>query len=92
MNDRRPGHSPTLGGRFSRVLIEVTDADDSRLGDYVRLRDTALRRALETERGLFIAEGEKVIRRAVEAGHEPRSFLLADRVIRPARVGVADPQ
>jgi tRNA G18 (ribose-2'-O)-methylase SpoU len=57
----------------------VTDADDPRLADYVRLRDASLRRHLESERGLFIAEGEKVIRRALEAGHTPRSFLLAER-------------
>lgn len=61
------------------MLIEVSDPDDPRLGDYVRLRETSLRRSLESERGLFIAEGEKVIRRAVEAGHVPRSFLLAPR-------------
>jgi tRNA G18 (ribose-2'-O)-methylase SpoU len=57
----------------------VTDAADQRLADYVRLRDTSLRKHLESEHGLFIAEGEKVIRRAVEAGHRPRSFLLAER-------------
>ncbi|MDN5572290.1 MAG: rRNA methyltransferase, partial [Propionibacteriaceae bacterium] len=61
------------------MLIEISDAGDPRLSDYVALRDTSLRRSLEAERGLFIAEGEKVIRRAVEAGHEPRSFLLAER-------------
>ena len=60
-------------------LIRVADASDERLADYVRLRETTLRRSLESERGLFIAEGEKVIRRAVEAGHRPRSFLLAER-------------
>jgi len=43
------------------------------------LRDASLRRHLESEHGLFIAEGEKVIRRAVEAGYRPRSFLLAQR-------------
>ena len=43
------------------------------------MRDTSLRRHLESEHGLFIAEGEKVIRRAVEAGYRPRSFLLAKR-------------
>ncbi len=61
------------------VLIRVADPADDRLSDYVALRDTSLRRSLESERGLFIAEGEKVIRRAVEAGHRPRSFLLAER-------------
>lgn len=64
----------------------MTDPDDPRLADYVRLRDTSLRRHLEAERGLFIAEGEKVIRRAVAAGHRPRSFLLAPRWL----AGLAD--
>lgn len=61
------------------MRIAVDDADDPRLGDYVRLRDVSLRRHLETEQGLFIAEGEKVIRRAIESGYRPRSFLLAER-------------
>ncbi len=61
------------------MRLTVVDADDARLADYVRLRETSLRRHLESERGLFIAEGEKVIRRAVEAGYRPRSFLLAER-------------
>ena len=61
------------------VRIQVADAQDQRLSDYVRLRDTSLRRHLESAQGLFIAEGEKVIRRAVAAGYRPRSFLLAER-------------
>ena len=61
------------------LQVVVTSAHDSRLADYVRLRETSLRRSLESEHGLFIAEGEKVIRRAVEAGYVPRSFLLAER-------------
>lgn len=61
------------------MRIDVTDPADPRLGDYVALRDTSLRKSLESERGLFIAEGEKVIRRALEAGFTPRSFLLAER-------------
>ncbi len=63
----------------SQRVVALTTADDGRLGDYVRLRETSLRRSLESERGLFIAEGDKVIRRAVEAGYRPRSFLLAER-------------
>lgn len=61
------------------MRIDVTDPADDRLADYVRLRDVSLRRHLESTEGLFIAEGEKVIRRAVEAGYRPRSFLLAER-------------
>jgi tRNA G18 (ribose-2'-O)-methylase SpoU len=63
----------------SLITISITDADDPRLADYVRLRDATLRRHLESSEGLFIAEGDKVIRRAVEAGYRPRSFLLAQR-------------
>jgi tRNA G18 (ribose-2'-O)-methylase SpoU len=61
------------------VRLVITGAEDPRLADYVQLRDASLRRHLESERGLFIAEGEKVIRRAIDAGYRPRSFLLAER-------------
>jgi tRNA G18 (ribose-2'-O)-methylase SpoU len=60
-------------------LVEVEDPDDPRLADYRDLRDVELRRHLEAEHGLFLAEGEKVVRRAVEAGFSPRSFLMAPR-------------
>ncbi|HJR38537.1 MAG TPA: RNA methyltransferase [Nocardioidaceae bacterium] len=60
-------------------LIEIHDADDPRLADYRDLRDVELRKHLEAEHGLFLAEGEKVVRRAVEGGFTPRSFLMAPR-------------
>jgi tRNA G18 (ribose-2'-O)-methylase SpoU len=60
-------------------LIEVADASDERLADYRDLRDVQLRKHLEAEHGLFLAEGEKVVRRAVEAGFPARSFLMAPR-------------
>jgi tRNA G18 (ribose-2'-O)-methylase SpoU len=60
-------------------LIEVSDPGDPRLADYRDLRDVSLRKHLEAEHGLFLAEGEKVVRRAVEAGYAPRSFLMAPR-------------
>jgi len=56
--------------------IEVDKADDTRLADYTRLTDASLRTHLETEHGLFIAEGTKVITRAVAAGYPVRSLLL----------------
>ena len=62
-------------------FVEITDAADARVRDYVALRDVQLRTTLEVETGLFIAEGEKIIRRAAEAGYQPRSFLLASRWI-----------
>jgi tRNA G18 (ribose-2'-O)-methylase SpoU len=60
-------------------LIQLDDPDDPRLADYRDLRDVRLRTSLEAEHGLFLAEGEKVVRRAVEAGFLPRSFLMAPR-------------
>ena len=60
-------------------LVEIESADDPRLADYRDLRDVQLRQHLEAEHGLFLAEGEKVVRRAVEAGYSPRSFLMAPR-------------
>jgi tRNA G18 (ribose-2'-O)-methylase SpoU len=60
-------------------LVEVADPRDPRLADYRDLRDVQLRQQVEAEHGLFLAEGEKVVRRAVEAGFTPRSFLMAPR-------------
>ncbi|MFZ4284515.1 TrmH family RNA methyltransferase [Streptomyces rhizosphaericola] len=58
-------------------LITVDDPDDPRLSDYIGLTDVELRRRREPAEGLFIAEGEKVIRRARHAGYEMRSMLLS---------------
>ncbi|HMY09272.1 MAG TPA: rRNA methyltransferase, partial [Marmoricola sp.] len=43
-------------------LIEITNPDDRRVSDYRSLRDVQLRQSVETKHGLFIAEGEKVVR------------------------------
>jgi len=61
------------------ALVEIDDASDPRLADYADLRDVELRKHLEGKQGLFLAEGAKVVRRAVEAGFAPRSFLMAPR-------------
>ncbi len=59
--------------------IEITDPDDVRVSDYFKLTDVVLRTKVEPERGLYLAESEKVIRRALAAGHQPRSFLMGQR-------------
>jgi len=62
------------------VWVDALDHPvDPRLRDFVSLTDVALRRKVEPERGLYIAESEKVIRRALAAGHQPRAFLMARR-------------
>lgn len=60
-------------------VIHVHDAADPRLADYAGLTDVALRRKLEPESGLYMAEGAKVIDRALAAGHTPRSVLTTER-------------
>ncbi len=61
------------------TIVEIDDPHDPRLADYRDLRDVELRKHLEAEHGLFLAEGEKVVRRAVEGGFPVRSFLMAPR-------------
>ena len=60
-------------------LIHLESADDPRVSDYTRLTDTSLRRRREPAEGMYIAESSKVLRRAIEAGHTPRSFFLAEK-------------
>ena len=57
----------------------IDDAADPRLADYRDLTDVALRRVLEPAGGLYIAESAKVIRRALAAGHRPRSLLVQEK-------------
>lgn len=72
-------------------VIPVADAADPRLEDYRGLTDVALRRRLEPERGLYMAEGAKVIERALAAGHEPRSVLMSERWLASLTVPDATP-
>ena len=81
-----------MGGRVGRQtgqvtdVIRVEDPADPRLADYARLTDSSLRTSLEAAHGLFVAEGEKVIRRAIGAGYPMRSLLVTpDRL-----AGLAD--
>ncbi|WP_022899319.1 TrmH family RNA methyltransferase [Humibacter albus] len=60
-------------------IIPIDSVDAPELADYTRLTDVALRRALEPAGGLYLAESTKVITRALQAGHTPRSVLLHER-------------
>jgi tRNA G18 (ribose-2'-O)-methylase SpoU len=65
--------------------VTVTEPADPRLADYTGLTDVELRRHREPAEGLFIAEGEKVIRRALAAGYAMRSMLLSAKWLGPMR-------
>jgi tRNA G18 (ribose-2'-O)-methylase SpoU len=60
-------------------FTHVSDPGDPRLTDYLGLTDVELRKSLEAEHGLFLAEGEKVIRRAAAAGYQVRSLLATEQ-------------
>lgn len=61
------------------MIIELTTTDDPRLTDYISMTDVRLRTAFEPENGLYMAESTNVIMRAIQAGHRPRSFLMAPK-------------
>ena len=60
-------------------IEHVRDAASDAVADYARLTDVALRSITEPERGIFIAESAKVIRRAIDAGCTPRSVLMEEK-------------
>ncbi|WP_299518369.1 RNA methyltransferase [uncultured Serinicoccus sp.] len=60
-------------------VVWVEDPRDPRVRDYFQLTDVALRRVLEPQEGLYLAESDKVIRRALASGHRMRSLLLTPR-------------
>ncbi|MBR5521516.1 MAG: RNA methyltransferase [Oscillospiraceae bacterium] len=62
-------------------IINITDFSVPELDFYARLSEKQLAHYYEPETGLFIAESPKVIERALNAGHEPVSFLVEDRHI-----------
>jgi tRNA G18 (ribose-2'-O)-methylase SpoU len=59
--------------------LTITDPDDPRIGDYRALTDVELRTRWEPPNGLFIAEGELVIGRALRAGYTMRSALVDEK-------------
>jgi tRNA G18 (ribose-2'-O)-methylase SpoU len=65
-------------------LQPLDDPDDPRLADYVNLRSPELRRVWERQRGVFVAEGHKVVARLLSSpGWNVRSLLVAaDRLPR----------
>lgn len=60
-------------------ILHVADLEDARLDEYLRLSEAHLRMRTDVENGLYIAESTKVVQRAINAGHTPRSFLLAEK-------------
>ena len=62
-------------------IVEITDFSAPELDVYVRLTGRELRRAVESERGVFIAESPTVVDVALSAGCEPISLLTDKRLL-----------
>lgn len=60
-------------------VLRIDSLDRPELADFAGLTDVAMRRLLEPEGGLYLAESSKVIERAIDAGHVPRALLLQER-------------
>lgn len=73
------GSGSTSGRVVGVTVIPVADLDDPALAPFLHLTDVALRRVIEPGTGLYLAESSKVIVRALDAGHVPRSMLVPER-------------
>lgn len=76
----------------------ITSLDDPRLDCFTRLTDVQLRSAKEQASGIYLAESEKVIARAIAAGHRvlsvltPESAMAAVRELLARQAGELEPQ
>ncbi|MGM9470557.1 TrmH family RNA methyltransferase [Pseudarthrobacter sp. YS3] len=61
------------------TIHHLESAADPRVSDYTQLTDVHLRKLREPAEGMYIAESSRVLRRALAAGHQPRSFFLAEK-------------
>jgi len=70
--------------------VFIDGVTNPELADYRALTDVELRRRSEPADGIFIAEGELVIRRALRAGYPVRSALMTQRWLASVADLVAD--
>lgn len=63
------------------TVIHLTDLNHPNLDHYLRLTEAQLRNRLEPEKGIFIAESDKVIALALDRGCQPISLLMDERHI-----------
>lgn len=63
------------------MIIRVSSINDPQLNAYAHLTDVQLRCRLEPERGIFIAESQKVIDRALAGGMVPLSLCMEEKFL-----------
>lgn len=62
-------------------IIHITSLTQPGVEVFSMLTEAQLRRDMEPDKGIFIAESPKVIRVALDAGHEPLAMLCEERHI-----------
>ena len=62
-------------------LIDIKDVSADQEGFFYRLTDAQLRSKQEPEKGIFIAEGPRVIHTALDAGYIPLSLMMRRKFI-----------
>lgn len=62
-------------------IIHITSLNHPGVEIFSTLTEAQLRRNIEPDKGIFIAESPKVIRVALDAGHEPLALLCEERHI-----------
>lgn len=66
---------------MDREIIEITNLGDPRIEVYTQLKDVNLRKKLEPERGIFLAESFNVIERALRAKYQAISCLATPKLL-----------
>jgi tRNA G18 (ribose-2'-O)-methylase SpoU len=69
-------------------MTTIDSPDDPRLAMYTAMKDRDIRR----ETGLFLAEGEHLVRRAFEAGLRVRSVMVVEQKAKRVHAMIADAQ
>ena len=65
--------------RTAMEIIRINDLHDCRLEMYTKLNEVQLKHYYEPDGGVFVAETELVISRALTAGCKPISFLVEEK-------------
>jgi tRNA G18 (ribose-2'-O)-methylase SpoU len=81
------GDLPAVAARIAGTVLPVHDPDDSRIVEFLGLRDHELRMRRERRggdmAGVFVAEGDLVVERALRAGHRLLKLLVDGTRTRP---------
>lgn len=74
------------------MITRISSIDDPQLQAYAHLTDVQLRNRLEPKKGIFIAESQKVIDRALAAGMQPLSLCMEEKFLESMAPTIASAQ